>query len=98
MAQPIRVGDPTCGCLGGVDTIATYDAMERNDLMELARSFDEMPRRPSGPVTPKRGKTHPRPGDEFNIRTTWPTLLEPEGWVPVYTRGAVMYWRRPGKL
>ena len=37
------------------------------------------------------------PGDDFNRRATWPTILEPAGWHHVYDRGAVAHWRRPAR-
>src|SRR5439155_13166998 len=38
-----------------------------------------------------------RPGDDFNCRADWASILQPHGWVPVRHRGDVTYWRRPGK-
>jgi hypothetical protein len=37
------------------------------------------------------------PGDDYNQRTDWAEILVPAGWTHVGTRGAVRYWRRPGK-
>ena len=41
--------------------------------------------------------TGTRPGDEFNRRADWRTILQPYGWAPVRQCGDVTYWRRPGK-
>jgi hypothetical protein len=38
-----------------------------------------------------------RPGDAYNARTTWATLLEPLGWTALFKRDGVTFWRRPGK-
>jgi len=38
-----------------------------------------------------------RPGDAFNRRADWASLLQPHGWVAVRQQGEVTYWRRPGK-
>jgi hypothetical protein len=38
-----------------------------------------------------------RPGDDFNRRADWHAILLPHGWIPVYRRGDMIYWRRPGK-
>jgi hypothetical protein len=38
-----------------------------------------------------------RPGDDFNRRADWASILQPHGWVPLRQRGVVTYWRRPGK-
>jgi hypothetical protein len=84
---------------GDFHTIAHVTADEREALVALARSFDTMPRRAYEPA-PVRGvaSVGDRPGDDFARRTTWPELLEPHGWILVYERDDVTYWRRPGKL
>lgn len=38
-----------------------------------------------------------RPGDDFNRRADWASIIQPHGWVPIRQRGEVTYWRRPGK-
>jgi hypothetical protein len=38
-----------------------------------------------------------RPGDDFNARASWSSVLEPHGWRLVHQYGDVGYWRRPGK-
>lgn len=38
-----------------------------------------------------------KPGDDFNARAPWPTILEPAGWRAHYTADDVTYWTRPGK-
>jgi hypothetical protein len=38
-----------------------------------------------------------RPGDDFNRRADWTSILAPHGWVPVEQHGDMTYWRRPGK-
>jgi hypothetical protein len=79
---------------GGVHTIATISPSERRQLWAVARTFDEMPQtlpraepRPMGP----------RLIDDYNARTTWRELLEPDGWTLVLERAGRCYWRRPGK-
>ena len=37
------------------------------------------------------------PGDDFNARAEWPTIMGDAGWSYVFSRGAIAYWRRPGK-
>jgi hypothetical protein len=84
---------------GDFSSIATISGPERDGLIELARSFDQMPRKrpfePSESSTSQRGN---RPGDDFNRRITWAEILQPEGWDFVYQDGGTDYWRRPGKL
>jgi hypothetical protein len=83
---------------GGFSKIRHLTGDERAALFRLARSFDQMPAPPpsDGPVEPR---TEPggRPGDDFNRRASWAEVLEPHGWVQVYERGEVEFWRRPGK-
>ena len=101
--------DPVAGAwtmqAGGPATIATLSAEESDALLDLARLLDEMPAREPAPAAPATFR-HPStgqhgdgvaPGDDFNIRATWVDILGPHGWTPVYTRGNVTYWRRPGK-
>jgi hypothetical protein len=93
-------GRPYVRRSGGFETIASYRSDERAALIELARSFDQMPRREAGPKP--AGASRPdsdltRPGDDFNRRMTWPAVLDPRGWRHVYDRGEVSVWRRPGK-
>jgi hypothetical protein len=49
------------------------------------------------PSACQRPSTGSRPGDDFNTRADWETLLLPHGWTLVHRRGEVSYWRRPGK-
>jgi bifunctional DNA primase/polymerase-like protein len=83
---------------GGFGSIAILSAEEREALLDLARSFDEMPDgevRPA-PETPKL--TDGRPGDDFNARASWPDILNPHGWRALFTASdGNQHWRRPGK-
>ena len=89
-------GRPYLRRSGSFSTIAAYTSEEREALIELARSFDAVPRRePYQPVDKAPQDT--RPGDEFNRCTTWEELLGPQGWTKVFTRNETSYWRRPGK-
>jgi len=92
-------GRPYTRVSGDFTTIARYTVAERDALINLARTFDAMPRREHAPTRPSKTKTSAdlKPGEDFNARTTWPALLEPAGWTAVFERGDVTYWRRPGK-
>jgi putative DNA primase/helicase len=92
---------------GSLDTIADITADEREQLWNLARTFDEMPepvksttwddvrvKDGSRGAFPDAGK---RPGDDFEARATIAEIMEPSGWVKVHASGQVEYWRRPGK-
>jgi hypothetical protein len=95
-----KTGRPYEHLSGDLTTIASYTADERRTLMDLWRSFDEMPAHaPSPPrqTTPRPPGSPELPGAAFARRMTWPELLEPAGWTHAYDRGEVSYWRRPGK-
>jgi energy-coupling factor transporter ATP-binding protein EcfA2 len=94
---------------GQLTTISTLLSSERDELWELARTFDEIVKEPEAdpendPLwwamgaelgsVPTQGV---RPGDDFARRTTWDNILEAAGWVKVFTRRDTVYWRRPGK-
>ena len=92
-----ETGVPYVRVSGGFDTIASYTAEERADLLALARTFDQMPR---PDAAPRRQRTSiatdgDRPGDDFNRRAEWGDILP--DWTWVYERGGTLYLRRPGK-
>ncbi len=83
---------------GSVATIADITPIERELLHGLACSFDQTPPREVTPPADSTDRAGNRPGDDYNARATWEEVLEPRGWVNVYTNPAgVTYWRRPGK-
>ena len=91
-------GKPYVQLSGTFDSIANVTAEEHIGLVELARSFDEMPRRQHAPAKPvKATPGADRPGDDYNVRVSWLEILESHGWAHVFERGDVSYWRRPGK-
>jgi putative DNA primase/helicase len=83
---------------GGVNSIVTLTPDERQALWELARTFDLMPklRAKEGPLLIPTNPGH-RPGDHFSNLAAWEDVLLPHGWVKVFQRDYVGYWRRPGK-
>ena len=82
---------------GGVECIAEVTDAERDALFELARSFNtyERPVRPvaRGAAVQKQG----RPGDAYNSRASWDSLLSEHGWTKVRSDGSQDYWAHPGK-
>lgn len=66
-------------------------------LIGLARSLDEKPQEYRPPARAAAENAKNRPGDQFNRRTDWSSILEPHGWGSVRTIGEVTYWRRPDK-
>jgi hypothetical protein len=89
-------GRPYVRRSGNFDHIATISPEERQALVDLARTFDGMPKAaPREPRAARQPADGLRPGDDFTAHTTWAEVLI--GWTPVYTRGETTYWRRPGK-
>lgn len=83
---------------GGWDTIATVTPEMREAFLDLARSFDQMPRREA--LHSRTGSIVPdgeRPGDAFNERNTCDDLLVRHGWERVCERNGQVRLRRPGK-
>lgn len=80
---------------GSIDTIPTITPNSRNSLHNLAKTFNV-------PLLPYNERTvtdfgEIRPGDIFNDRSTWDSVLIPHGWQKVFKRGTTAYWTRPGK-
>ena len=78
-------GRPYIRLFGGFHTITAVTAEEHADLINLARTFDAMPRPQSRART--ADQSDDRPGDAFNRRASWMEILEPAGWRHVYDRG-----------
>lgn len=83
---------------GSIEAIVTLTDDEREALHAVARALNEDVRpahvEPELEPAPDRGE---RPGDEWARMTSWAEILEPHGWVRLWTRGPITYWRRPGK-
>ncbi|MFF5291826.1 phage/plasmid primase, P4 family [Paractinoplanes globisporus] len=79
--------------------IPTITAAERTALFSLVRSMDavESPAPQQVASSPKRASPDMSPGDDFEQRTDWASILQPAGWVLVHRAGRTRYWRRPGK-
>ena len=96
---------------GGFATIATISPEEREELLDLALSFDqvgdayeppaaEAPQNVRGQIIARDtgGATWDlKPIDDFKERASWSEILEPAGWSRVYEREGETFWRRPGK-
>lgn len=84
---------------GGVETIATLTAEERDGLLAVARMLDQKPRPlyDSGPTPRDSTGSGEKPGDRYNAATSWDELLPAYGWRLDHRRGVATYWTRPGK-
>jgi hypothetical protein len=96
-------GQPYVLLEGSVATIPTLSAAERECVLTVARSLDEIPASRKPEVTERRAERSwaagqkRRPGDLYNARTCWVDLLGAHGWIWVKRVGEEDYWRRPGK-
>jgi len=89
---------------GGLDQVTTVTLEERNQLLTVARTFDQMPVERPAPTKIQKSLNVGN-GDSwmdaiaaaFNDATTWPQLLEPEGWTFSHRSAEVDHWTRPGK-
>lgn len=70
---------------------------ERETLFRVAASFDEWHVEGNAPPVTASRLEGLSPGDDFSARTSWEEILTPHGWVEDHHRGAIRYWRRPGK-
>lgn len=80
---------------GAWDTLPTLSEEERDDLLAVARSFNEHAAREHRPAI--SAGTETSPGDDFDARgaDSIPALLQRHGWTPADGQGR--YWTRPGK-
>lgn len=74
---------------------------EHEILLSTARSFNEVAK---AAKEDRKTATKPaipgavmKPGEDFDERASWHSVLEPHGWEDVRTIGDKTYWRRPGK-
>lgn len=94
-------GKPYVLLAGGITSIATLTAEERQLLFSVARSFDQTT--PGHVLSDVRQHARTalaqgeRPGDRYNRRASWAEVLEPHGWSMLATRDGESYWQRPGK-
>jgi hypothetical protein len=82
---------------GGFREIVTITPDERETLIEVARSFDEMPPQKSQTNGRREGCSGPRPGDHYNATGCWRELLSKHGWQIHHEQGDEIFWTRPGK-
>jgi len=82
--------------IGELTELSLLSGKEHEALLEYSYAFNEF-------LEPKRVVGHPaesgqnRPGDDFNTRASWESILEPHDWNKVRERDEVTEWRRPGK-
>lgn len=91
-------GKPYVLLRGSPATIPTLTPDERDTLYTLFRLLDEMPAEAIVEKKPHRERQPDeplRPGDDFNARGSWETILK--GWKKGKHVGGRQHWTRPGK-
>jgi P4 family phage/plasmid primase-like protien len=88
-------GKPYRFTQGDAFSIPTITIDERNLLLALAASFDEMPKEPD--KAKSNGNATLSPGDDYNLRGVPAAILVKHGWTLTQRIGSVEYYRRPGK-
>lgn len=83
--------------IGSFATIPTLSRDEHEALHDLLKTFDKTVIEEPTITKPRIPTENLSPGDDFNQRTTWSTLLLTHDWQFVGKRGKIEYWRRPGK-
>jgi len=86
---------------GGIETVATITADERDLLWALLRMLDEEQPAPehhaTAGVLAAGSIAGTRPGDDYDAKTTWQDILIPLGWKIARRMGDGFAWVRPGK-
>jgi hypothetical protein len=83
---------------GGLNHIIVITQDEWEDLHALARQFDRSPRQQVRPPGKGTSNTTRSPGGLFNEKATWAGILEPHGWVYLFTASdGREHWCRPDK-
>jgi len=84
---------------GSLKEIPFISKEERQVLLDSARSFNRYvkPEKVISGHSTEKSSSDDRPGDDYNKRASWPEVLEPHGWIPIFSQGEKTYWRRPGK-
>jgi DNA-binding transcriptional ArsR family regulator len=85
-----------CGDLCNIPTIT---ADERQNLLATARTLDAYTEKKIEARKQERAAdpTEGRPGDDFNMRATWPEILGPHGWKRISIKDDEEQWQRPDK-
>lgn len=94
-------GKPYLLIAGDLCSIPIITPHERAVLLDVARSFNRYirPERVYQQGSMRRQINHSnRPGDQFNAKSDWHSLLTSHGWKFICQRGEISYWRRPGKV
>jgi len=89
---------------GDLRDIPTISPEQRSELLDMLRSFNEIEQQPDQHAEnhartdrePTAAGSGTRPGDDFNARADWLSVLKPHGWEVGYKSGQTLHMRRPG--
>lgn len=94
-------GKPYVRIGGGPEAIPTIEADVMAAIREICRMVDTLPQQETTKTAPRDLRPLPggglRPGEDYEAKTDWADILQPEGWTFVCQHGKTRYWRRPGK-
>jgi hypothetical protein len=93
----VQHGTPATAAVLAADKIDQLHTVCRT-LNSYVRITDALPASANtGGATGQPASGELTPGDDFNVRGTWPEILEPHGWRIDHVLGNTTYWTRPGK-
>ena len=81
---------------GSFKRIPVIAAKERALLLTVARSLNEYVK-PKKIFSERHAPVGDRPGDRFNVETSWEEILGPHGWSLIYSQNGTGHWQRPDK-
>lgn len=94
-------GNPYVRIAGSPADIPVVDADIMGAVHDILRMVDAIPKQETTKSAPRDLRPLPdgglRPGEDYEAKTDWADILQPEGWTFVYQHGSTRYWRRPGK-
>lgn len=96
-------GKPWTTLTGGVEHLQTLTQDEREAFHALLASIGDAEPEPAA-IQPDIFNTNSsdwtsgaKPGEHFELETSWAQILEPHGWTRAFQQGHTTYWIRPGK-
>ena len=94
-------GKPYVRLSGGPSTMAVVTPEELDALHVLCEAVDAVPKKETKKTAPPDARQpiggQLRPGEDYENKTSWADILEPDGWTFLFTSGHTSYWGRPGK-
>lgn len=83
---------------GDYDSIPTITGDERGLLLDLARSLNRKIVIDTHGQDLQKNEDPDAPGNAYNEKGDWSTLLTDHGWTKLFESGGTQHWQRPGKV